>query len=682
MSTRRLYLPLAQAVSPTWIYGTFGGVGQIVAMPGGALVLLNSDRRWQVLPNIYRAFGPGGDVPATADPVIMSSASNEAQASALLIRGSGTVDDTTLGTFVAPDSQSGTLNSFVTVGGIPQYAALPTGGAAASIGTPTKTAKLLTAGLFSYYYLAAATTAVGPVAAIDLATGLIDTTFICAALAINSGYGSTLAPPKVFSDGALLFGIHSLGLNAVTTYTVSFPAGLPSGLGTVTVITHVSAITPPIATYGATSVNGPFLISNTGAFASAFASGLFSWAQPVPAGAGLFLQDAVLARPTADPAVSGSMTERSAIGTPALSGSTVTILVTATSGSLSGIFNLIGEGGSTGGSFNTTVTGATTAAQIQTLFPDCAVTFVDTSSGGVLHVVVTLTLPTGATYFPFARGQYDWYGSGPAVPQTTPAASGGTVANYLELVKSDGSSPQYFVLPKRPISTAVAVNGSLICHVYNWVDPNNNPQWTITIPGVIRINVSLAYTLGTTHNGTFAVSSTAADATDCPVSIVPFGAGFAVALPYEPLRSGTGFAPLKYTFSPGATGAATNLYFGPIFLLSSAGAVDAAFDTAVHTNFFALSRTDGRRYGPFSLTLDSASQIRFGSYYMPGYFDPLATDPTPIDALGHITPIPLQTPLTPPGEGFNFNAFQAPQTGPGLEVFCATGSAGTKIFPT
>jgi len=104
-------------------------------------------------------------------------------------------------------------------------------------------------------------------------------------------------------------------------------------------------------------------------------------------------------------------------------------------------------------------------------------------------------------------------------------------------------------------------------------------------------------------------------------------------------------------------------------------------DTAISANFFSLTRTDGHRYGPYSLAIDSASRLRFGSFYVPVYFDSSATDPTPTDNLGNLNPIPVQSPFTPAGLGFTFDPFFTNQVGPGLEVFCASSQLGDKIFP-
>src|ERR1700733_10071117 len=124
MSTRRLFLPFAATgTAPTWIYGTRGGVGQMVCFPDGSITLANADQRWGVVPNIFRAYGPSGNTPATNDAVIMPTGAMEAQAMAMQITKSGSVDPTLLGTFLAPDSQGGTLGVITVIGAVNQYAA-------------------------------------------------------------------------------------------------------------------------------------------------------------------------------------------------------------------------------------------------------------------------------------------------------------------------------------------------------------------------------------------------------------------------------------------------------------------------------------------------------------------------------------------------------------------------------
>lgn len=686
MSTRRLLLPAAAGAEPVWIYGNGGGVGPIVVYLDGTIVLQSADLRWTILPNIYLGYGARGVSYATTDSTIMPSGAAEAQAMAMYLNPDGSVNSTILGTFLAPDSQGGFLTSIGTVGGIAQYAALPTSSAAAQIGSPA-TNQLICGGFFSYYYLAGAVSTAASVTAIDMTTGQLTTSFVGQAITVNSAYSGLLAPPKVFSDGNTLFGVYAVGLTINTTYTVSF-SGPPTGTGTITLIKRGGAtITPPLASYGATGFNGPFFIAANGSFGAAFSSGQFSLAVPAPLGGGLFQQDLLLTRPNADPTRTGSATQTSNITISAISGSVITILATATtSGALTSI-NMIGEGGSSGGSFNTAFAtsigtptcAAAVAAAVAALFPDCSMSFVDGSSFGVLHVTITLTMPSLATYFPYSTADYEWFGSPPSLPQTT-----GTAQDYIGLMASDGSNPKYFLLPEKfPFCSALAVNGSAVCHVFAYLDVNGNAQWVITIPGVIRINVSLAYTLGTHNNGGFGSSTPGIDYIASPVQVIPFGSGFALSLPYEPIYSGTPGAPLKYTFSPAIASAATALLNGPIFLLSAAGLVDAGFDTAIQANFFSLGRTDGRRYGPQSLADDGSGNLLFGSYYAADYFNLAATNPTPTDEFGDLSPAPIAVPLTPPGGGFTVNTTppMANQQGPGLEVLCCCDDTGAQILP-
>lgn len=682
MSTRRYFYPSGIGAEPFWIYGNGGGVGNVVAYPDGTMVLQSADLRWSALPNIYLGYGARGVAYATTSATIMPAGAAEAQAMAMYLNPSGTVNSTILGTFISPDSQSGFLTAIGTVGGVAQYAALPTSAAGAQITTN----QLICGGFFAYYLQGGVAHTAASVTAIDMTTGVLTTSFTGQVITVNSAYSGLLAPPKVFSDGNALFGVHALGLTLATTYFVSFSTQ-PAGTGTITVIKHGgTTITAPLASYGATGFNGPFFIAANGSFGSAFSSGQFSLATPAPLGSGLFQQDLLLTRPNADPARTGSLTQTSSIDITGITGSTIHLKVFSTGTGTLTILNFIGEGGSTGVPFNTgfpTSTGtpncgAAVAAAVAALFPDCSMTYVDSSFFGVLDLVLTLTMPSGATYFPYCFADYQWFGSGPPLPQTT-----GTAQQYIGLMASDGSNPKYYLLPgKNPSSSAVAVNGSTVCHVFNYVDSNNNVQWVITIPGVIRINVSLAYTLGTTHNGTGTLAGTG-DYSGAPVSVIAFGSGFALALPYDPIYTGAPGAPLKYTFSPAVASAATALLNGPIFLLTAAGAVSSAFDTAIQANFFSLGRTDGRRYGPQSLTDDGAGNLLFGSYYAADYFDLAATNPTPTDEFGDLSPAPIAVPLTPPGGGFNVNATppMVNQQGPGLEVLCCCDDAGGQILP-
>lgn len=694
MSTRRLFLPVGPgpAGEQVWIYGTHGGVGLIVIFPDGTIALMSADWRWAVIPNIYSSYGTGGQAYATNSVAVMPSGATEAQAMALYLKANGRVDSNLLGTFMSDDPQSGFLMGIWVIGGITQYAALPTDLAPAVLGTPTAGKRLLCAGLFtSYLDTTPAAALTGSVAAIDTASGLLDTTFAGLLVTISATYGTVLSPTKLFSDGNSLFGIYGVGVTTNTSYVWSFPAGVPAGAGTLVSIGKIpggGAITLPCASYGATGFNGPVLLNNDGSIGAAFTCGRFSLARPVPDGAGKFWQDSIVTRQNPDPPTSGTVITQSAViltSSAVATTFTVGAVGSASIGTLVLPVLVVGEGGSAASSFSGSyATAAALAADVAAkLFPDCSFTFVDSSVAGTrLEADITFTPPSGARYWPSCFAEYEL--------RTGGLMSVNAAIGYNALCKSDGSSPQYFQIPSassgsfKAVSSALAVNGSALCYVYSFRDSKNNLQWRVIIPGVATINIALNYTLGTIDQGQFTLSPAAGDFLDCPVSVTAMGTGFAVALPYLPIYGfpGTAGAPKQYAVNVAKAGAATILMNGPVILFdASSGAPDTGFDAAFSANFFSLARTDGRRYGPQQIIEDADGNFRFGSFYMPTFIDLAATNPSPTDEFGTLTHPPALSPFAAVGPGLTVNGAFPHQVGPGLEVFCTCDDTGGIVNP-
>lgn len=670
MSTRRLYLPRASSeVSPVWIYGgpNNGGIWLTAFHTDDTMVLLSAAQYWQAAPGIYLAYGDGGKAYATIDASIMPPTATEAQGMAMLINPDGTVNNSKFGTFVSPNDPSGTLVSIGTIGGIAQYASLPTSMAMITIGGVRH---LLVAGLFSFYIHAGLAYTANGIAAIDLTTGLLNTGFTGLAVTTNASFsGTTIFPPQVFSDGDTHFGLCGIGsigsgLNAgaLLQYLFAFSGPITAGTGTFQSV-QGGSITPPIAKYGATGFNGPFTISAAGAFGTAFSSGRMALSPPCDIAAGVFLQDSLVSRPNPDPPTSGSFLGDRGHFSTVYSGSNFTVTLLGNSLASTTIY---AQGGSTGGSFTiTTASLAAVAAAVAGLFPECTPGAV---SGTLVSGTMAFAVPTGMTYQAFLNfGAAEFSVSGIS-RQDGPA--------FISLEASDASSNEYIDLNSTsgagPLSTALANDGTLTCYVFAWA----TLQWSIKILGVIRINVGPASPLNASALKAFGLTNTA------PVSVVPFNNGFAISLPYLPIYgtgAGTPGAPVTYKVNRAVASAATVTIKCPIIVIDSAGVIDTAFDAALWTNFFSLARTDGARFGSMSLATDNAGNLYFGSMYIPTYLDPAIGAVTQTTVLGDVTPVPVWDPLTAGGTGLTAGAFSG--AGPGLEVLCACDTTGAIVQP-
>lgn len=691
MSTRRLFLPSASGVIPVWIFGNFGGICLMVVYSSGKILIQSFDFNiGGIRPNLYAAWGVNGMAFATVDPNIMPApppGTNEGQAMGMLIGAGGSVNSGLLGTFISQDSQGGTLLLFGVVGGVNQYAKLPDSTAGAII---AGVEHVLAGGFFAYYFKNAGAHPVGSIAMVSVVTGIANALFLGLVIAANSVYTTAGLTPriKVFSDGNGGYGVYAIGVTLQTQNLFTF-SGPASGAGTLVgykKVTGGTTLTAPLGTYGSTGFNGPFAVNADGSFNSAFASGRFALCPPAKIG-GTFMQDSLVLTVAGTPSRSGTLIATLGLGITNISGSVITIEATGFGQTFGTGFaySFYCEGGSTGGNVTvnfaigeTAIAAATAiSAAVGSLFPDCTISFVLTSPSGIPLCTMTVTMPTGATYYPIIMGSYKVFTDG---PQTLDPPE------YLALNTADGLTNNYFLYDSpgatftpspTNVSSALAVNGTMVCHVYGFTDKNSNCQWVITIPGVIRINVSLNYTLGTTHNGNITSSQ---DWASCPVSIVPFGSGFAIALPYRPVVGGTIVTPLQYTFSPAAASATTILLNGPVIVIDGSGTPNTSFDTAFFANFFSLARTDGVRFGPQGLAVKGGT-LYFGSFYTPTYIDLSGGQPGQTDTLGNITPAPVWDPLAAPAPGLAILSIQFPQTLPGLEVLCACDSTAAQILP-
>lgn len=701
MSTRRFIGVFPKLdTPPVWIYGNAGGVAALIIFADGTIFIPSNDVGWQVLPNIYLTYGTIGKEYATTDTVIMPGTNVEGQALAMALAANGKVNSTLLGTFYSPTVFGGATNAMFKISGVNQFASLPTGLVGAFFGTPTAGKRLVAAGVFAGYVLAGIPTPGGPFAAIDADTGIIDPTFVGQTLVPNSGYVSAgvLLPPKLFSDGTNLLGIYAFGTtgdsdtaNVETQYIYSFPTGLPAGAGTLSAINlGVGSLTPPLMTYGGANFNGPFFINTDGTAGAAFASGRWSIASPAAIGGGLFQQDSILTRPDNDPAQSGTRAQFTLAVGISQTGSNFTIstAVSVSPTIISPPFNYAIEGGSLFDSFNGTIsTVADMANAVASIFPDCTLI---SSSGSVgptgISAVINFSLPANATYPLQAESNYGWFGSGRLMQ--TGAGVGTGKRDYISLCASDGSNPIYFLAPGASgtrKSSALAYNSGKVCYVISYVGPGGNLAWLVKIPGSITINISLAFTIGDSDQGVINAPQFNGDFVDCPVSVIPFKSGFAICLPYDPIYGSGAMpgAPLQYSFSPAVSGATTTLLNGPIIVIDLFGTPDASFDSALFSNFFALARTDGVRFGSQTLATKggTSGSLYFGSFYVPGLFNLAGTNQAPHSNLGDLVTAPTWSPLSIPGAGFTFNGAFGHQKGPGLEVLCACDTSGGIVLP-
>lgn len=616
---------------------TFGAVGNAI----GVVIIAMTQAGTASLPTIQ-----------TITPALVS-----AQAAALLINAAGYVDPRSFGTFISPLALSSAMLAMLSLSGVPQYATLATDMAAVEISSDPC---VLCAGQFQSYYLKGVAVTADQLALIDLTTFGIRAGFSGGALAFLSTLASEAVAPRVFSDGGSNFGIYSPGSgfgNArdtlppqIWTYTYSFGAVWPpSGAGTFVSITISGQPTfsSPIASYRGTGFNGPILIGTGGAIAGSFSIARFSIARPVPLG-GVFVHDSILSQPSTD-VPTGNISS-----TVSWSSGTATITLVGSNGTT---YYLIGGSayGWASGNFN----GGNEVASIQNLFPDCSVSLISSGNvSGTRTTVVTVTMPANATYaVGFA------------------ACSSGSLAQTPPLIcisTSDGVTNDYYPAPfalvggvinaATLLSTALAVQGSTICHVTSFTPPaNGNANWTIVLPGIGRINVSVNAAFGTTNKGTNLnpINGFAAQ----PVSVVPFNGGFAIAWPHDP--TGNAGTPYEYAFTPAKVGAATTLLKCPIILIDASGNPNTAFDANLYTNFFSLAQTDRVRYGPLSLMV-KGSDLYFGSFYIPSFINP-AQGSEQIDGLGGITNPPVWSPFGAPG------AY--------LEVLCACDTSGNRVLP-
>lgn len=689
MSTRRFFPVLAQQPPlPVWIYGNDNGVANMIGFSDGSIILQNFDYAITNYPKIYLGYGPSGAEYATTDSTIQMTAATEAHAMGLLIAPSGIVNSTLLGTFLTPSNASSSikpLTSIVTVSSVAQYAALPTDAIGVTVAGVNH---LMASGFFSYYYQSTVSTACGHIAQINMVTGAINTGFTGLVLTGSGSLNSYLSP-LLYSDGAGNFGLFSVsGWAFEISYVQSFN-GLPAGVG------NSLSSSPAVAgTYGGTNFSGPFSLNANGTFGALWASGKLSMARPYSMGGGIFIQDAEINRgTTTDPTGPvGSITQTCALSY-ARASNQITIMATNSFTSSAASVGFVIEGGSagaaaigsfayTGGFLNSGQPAALAAFIAGTLFPDCTYTFADSSTSFNVSLSIVVTLPTNANYYCNTNTEYRFY-------TTTGWVNVCSIylPHYLWIGKSDNSVNYYYPLSTQagigavvsPIScSAIAVNGGVICHVLAWqkgTGLNSQKNWTITLPGIKRINVSLA--AGNAINDVFVKGTSSQQ-----VSVVPFGSGFAIALPFTPSATSS-WPPDKFTWSPAVASATTSLLSCPVMVIDAAGNINTAFDAAAYANFFALNRADNRRYGPISLIVNSFGNLLFGSYYTPTYLSLSAAAPTPADNLGNQAVPPVLHPLSAPGIGFTpINPTFENQEGPGYEVLCCTNSAGAKVQPS
>lgn len=651
---------------------TFVSNGARASFTSGVNALLPSNvaSGYQCVVNIVIVAGGSVSTPAvfTIAPSIASVA-----ALALVIAPNGTVSAGLLGTTVSANSTLALIgHQIVVISGTPQFADLPTGIAPAVVGGVNH---LLVAGLFTAYYKSAAATLQSTLALVDMTTGALNGGFAGNSLTLNAGItGTQLLAPKVFSDGADSFGIYNVGsLNVPNTtdttplnlvYTQSFTGAVPTGSGTITGVVYngVTTLSGAVASYGGTGFSGPIAIGSAGGAGTPFSSGIFSIAKPVSSG-GKFFQDVYFQRPVQDGTHSGSL-----LGTSVTGGSysggvlSLEIQVPITAG-----WRVIACGGSTGGNFNLSApTAAQVLAGIQSLFPECTCAITANASTGILFdVTFSVTRPTGATYLPAINAYYDYFTSGQDVQGPLSfygiVSSDMLTANYYPLQGPvNGSNTTGPVL--NPICSALAVNGSQVCHVLCFAG-GTGLNWIITLPGVGRINVSLNTLATLTSQGQNKSENSFCQA---PVSVVPFKSGFAIALPYMPVYVGAAANPVNYAANVAAVAKGTVVLSSPIMVIDTALNIDTAFDAACAANFFSVVRGDGARFGPMSLALKDG-HLYFGSNHIPTYINTGVAIAQQINSQGDLASPPV------------WNPFAA--AGIGIEVLCACDTSGNKILP-
>jgi len=612
--------------------------------------------------------------PSTQCVQTINVAIGEGQALGILIGTDGTVQQRTLGTTTNSVTPPSPLTAVLSDSVAPVSVSGSTG---LFVGTRQAAA----------YYKGGTGTAITSFLLVNTKTGQLMGGFAGLALTKNSAI-SVQADYLVFSDGGANFGFYSPHLmanNSTPTtmqYYISWPALNPSSIGTTSKQFFISASTGVITgfayNYGATGINAPFLVSAAGAYVSQFASGRFSIAVPFPIGGGVFLQDSFTQRINADPVLipSPKITTNTFF---TRTGSVITVTVQITSLLTNPQYQYDVWGGSAGGYQSVALTTDLTQIgnAIAALFPDCSMSQVTNSSGSAnnwtLGSTVTLTMPAGAAYFPYLAGRMMYDGVG---GYSTNSGSTEIDETYITICDSAGGNVYNFLAPSSvisslgittivlPDSTALAMSGGVICHVLAFKDPiSSNLNWIVTLPGVVKLNITTnrATTLTAQGQNVFTGLYTAAQ-----VSVVPFKSGFAIALPHLPRYAGVLSAPLNYQVTAGKAGATPVVVKCPIIVIDASGNVDTGFDANLWTNFWSLARTDGMRFGPNALIVNSG-HLYFGSHYCPTYLSLTGPSPSPIDLVGDV--------LNPP----SFAPFQA--GGPGYEVLCACDTSGNRVLP-
>jgi hypothetical protein len=608
--------------------------------------------------------------PSTQCVQTITPATGEGQAIGLLIGSDGTVQQKTLGTM----TRGGTT------------AALSDSAAAALVSS--QPCLLFGARNSLDYYKGGVQNPITSFALVNAKSGALVPGF--AGLAIVKNSAISVQPDfLVFGDGGSNFGFfspHLMTNNSTPTsllYFTSWPTVNPgSSAGSVTKQYFISAstgvLTGPALTYGATGVNAPFLIDATGALSSQFSSGRFSMAIPAPLGGGLFLQDSFNQRQPSDP-VNIPSPKITANTFFTRSGLVLTITVQITVLTTSPNYQYDVWGGSAGGYATVPLTSDMTqiGTAIASLFPDCTMSqspvLTGSANNWTITNTVTITMPTGATYFPYLSGRMVYDGAGLAGTYTP---LNEIDATFVTLCDSAGGHVTNIPAPTNvtsslgvtavtvPDSSGLAVNAGVICHAFAYKDPaSSNYNWIVTIPGVIRLNIALSRANTLTNQGQNLYRGLY---TQCQVAVVPFKNGFAIALPYLPRYVSTLGAPLNYAINAGKSGASTIITKCPILVIDSSGNVDTAFDANLWTNFWSLARTDGMRFGPNALVVKSG-HLYFGSHYCPTYLSLAGPSPSPTDLSGNV--------LNPP----SFAPFQA--GGPGYEVLCACDTSGNRVLP-
>src|SRR5580693_7488451 len=131
----------------------------------------------------------------------------DARAMGIIIGASGQANPKLLGTFMSSAQEDSRQQLLTTIGGVGQYSSLATSIAPVEIAGGSS---IFCAGAFQNYYRQTVGTPMANLALIDSATGLPHAGFSGGTLAFTSGAGSRPAP-RVFSDGATHFGLHSPG---------------------------------------------------------------------------------------------------------------------------------------------------------------------------------------------------------------------------------------------------------------------------------------------------------------------------------------------------------------------------------------------------------------------------------------------------------------------------------------